>query len=163
MTFVQLISYVINGVRTLTVSGMGKGNTRSAGEIAPFGYDGGAVKGLTALYVTTGNNSDRAIVGYINTNQLAEIGENRIYWTDADGNEVGKIWGHTDGTVEIAGTSGSVNVNHATQYEAMANVFATWKGLMDIQLTAIAAAASTTYTAPTLDLTPAQAKKILIP
>lgn len=165
MTLTTLISYIINGVRTLTVSGMGKGNVRSAGEIAPSGVDCGPASGLTALYATTGNNGDRVIIGYVNTNQLAQPGECRIYWTDANGNEKGKIWGHNDGTVEIAGTSGIVNANHATQYEALNTELTLYINNLNASLTAMGSTWGGTWVPPTtpLDLSTAKATKILIP
>jgi hypothetical protein len=168
MVLSQLISAVTNKVRNLTVIGLGK-TTRSAKEIAPYGIDCNPVSGMMALYATTGNNSDRVIIGYINTQQLAAAGECRIYWTDADGNEKGKIWGREDGTVEIAGTSGSVNANHAMQWEAANTQLQTSVvTFINAQLLLIEAgiiAGGGTYTpgTMTLDLTTAKATKILIP
>lgn len=148
--------------RVFTITGLGtKGDVRTPNECAPAGVDCPPLVGDVAVHANTVSIGGSVTLGVINTNQLANPGERRVYATDADGNEASRIWQHNNGDIELGGTgpAGS-NVNHATQWEALNAQIATWKSLLDTQLTTIAAAAGTTYTAPPLDISTAKLTKI---
>lgn len=138
-------------------------DSKQAQEIAPYGYDAAPVAGLTALYLQTSKRSQPVFAGYVNTNQLAVPGEVRIFATDENGNEKCRIWQHSSGKIEIGGTGAAgSNVNHLTQFETLNTSLAAWKSELDLQLTAIGAAAGSPYTAPTLDISSAETSKLLI-
>jgi hypothetical protein len=161
----KVISITVNKIRTITIAIFGPNDSNSAPESAPYGVDCSPIKGMQAIYLNTSKNGQPAIIGYINTNQLAAPGEFRMYATNADGAEKVKIWGHNDGTVEIAGTSDAVNPNHATQWEGMNTQMQSYITDLNASITAGVASAGGTYTPPVtpLDLTAAKIDKILVP
>jgi len=167
---------IVKKIRSVTVTAFSIKDVRNAPEAAPYGIDSNPVAGMQALYIKTSNDSQPVICGYINTQQLAATGENRIYATDAGGNEVGKVWLHTDGTVELAGVSDSVNANHAAQFEGLQTAFnqlTTDYGNFVTAFNAHVHGGSGTPPTPvpgvipvtdtTADISPAKATKILIP
>lgn len=72
-------------------------------ESSPFGVDSSPIKGMTAIYSPTSNNSEDVILGYINKNQLAESGETRLFSLDANGNLKSYLWLKKDGSLELNG------------------------------------------------------------
>jgi hypothetical protein len=116
----KIISVNTDGVRTLKVVCFGKNDVRTPAECAPFGDDSNPIDGMKAIYAETTTNGQDVIIGYINTQQLAQQGERRMYATDVNGLEQVRIWLHGDGTVELGGTGAAgSNINHATQWEAL--------------------------------------------
>jgi len=51
----------------------------------PYGIDSNPIKGMTAIYSTTGITGQEIIIGYVNTNQITKVGETRIFSTDSEG------------------------------------------------------------------------------
>lgn len=138
-------------------------DSKQAQEIAPYGYDAAPVAGLTALYLQTSKRSAPVFAGYVNTNQLAVPGEVRIFATDENGNEKCRIWLFGDRSIEIGGSGPrGHNTRHLTRFEDLNTSLAAWKEELDLQLTAIGAAAGSPYTAPTLDISSAETSKLLI-
>jgi hypothetical protein len=120
----KFISAVTNKVRTLKVLCFGGFDVRTAKECLPYGVDSNPIANMIALYASTTQNSNAVIVGYINTNQLAQTGETRIFATDVNGVEQTRVWLHSDGTIELGGTGAAgSNTNHAVQYEALKTAF----------------------------------------
>lgn len=152
-----------SGKRTIQALVFGK-IPYGAAEYAPWGIDGCPVKGTNALYSETSNTDARVIWAYENGDQLAQPGELRIYATDAEGNEVGRIWLHTDGSIEIGGTGASgSNDNHLTQYEALNTAITNYLTALNEAITAGVGSAGGTYTAPpAIVLTPALTTKLKI-
>lgn len=168
MNFLTTIksSSIAKGIRTITASLFGPDDARSAEEVAPFGIDACPVPGLQALYIQTSKSTEPVFVGYINKQQLATPGEVRLYWTDANGAEVGRVWGHNDGTVEIGGTgSAGSNLNHATQFEALNTQLTAYINALNIAIGLGVTNAGGTYTPPTtpLDISLSKITKILVP
>jgi len=80
----------------------------------PYGVDSNPIADMIAVYSPTLQKGRAVIVGYINKNQLAAVGEHRIYSTDSQGNLKFSIWLKNDGTCEIGG-----NENHLTRFEEL--------------------------------------------
>ena len=91
--------------RIIKVLGMGKKDIQTPYESMPYGMDSNPIKGMVALQANTGEMGKTAIIGYINVNQLAKIGENRLYSTDEGGTEKAYIWLRNDENIEIGGDS----------------------------------------------------------
>lgn len=78
---------------------------KTALQAGPFGDDSGPLKNMTAIYADTGTNGEPVILGYINNQQMAEIGEKRIYSLKPDGSLSFDIWLKNDETCEIGGNT----------------------------------------------------------
>jgi len=107
MKLVSVISSLVNQAnrRIIKIKGMGKSDIQTCEEASPFGVDSNPIKDMIAVYSKTGEMGSTVIVGYLNKNQLADVGENRLYSTDADGLEQNYIWLKNDGDIEIGGSS----------------------------------------------------------
>lgn len=101
ITFSKLDSVILQaGKRVLKVLQFGP---KTASESAPFGIDSSPLKGMTAIYGSTSNNGDTVILGYIQKNQLAEVGETRFFSLDANGGLKAFIWLKNDGDIQLNG------------------------------------------------------------
>lgn len=96
----------------------GFNDVRTAPETGPYGVDSNPIAGMEAIYADTAARGKQVIIGYINKNQLADVGEFRIYSTDADGNLKAYAWLHNDGTMDLLG-----NANHVAQFEGLQSAF----------------------------------------
>lgn len=70
---------------------------------SPFGVDARPIKGMKAVYMETANDDEPVLIGYINENSQAGIGEVRFYSLDSDGNEQNFIHIKNDGEIDIGG------------------------------------------------------------
>ena len=104
--------------RVVKVLRLGSSDAKTAKEILPFGFDSNPLKDMIAIYAETSSKGGNVIIGYLNKNQLAQVGESRMFSTDADGNLKISIWCKADGTAEIGG-----NTNHLAQFEALQTAF----------------------------------------
>lgn len=84
----------------------------------PYGVDAQPIEDCIAVYSQTGIKGKSVIIGYINKNAIAGVGEHRLFSTDTDG--VVKFYLHlkNDGTCEIGGSA-----NHMTRYEELETAF----------------------------------------
>lgn len=78
---------------------------KTADEIAPYGDDSNPLKDMTAVYIETSEAGEPVIIGYLNTEQLADIGEKRIYSQKANGEISFYIHLKNDGTIEFGGNA----------------------------------------------------------
>lgn len=118
-TLVKTISTAIkNLVRTVKVSRYGKDDTVTGLEAMPYGEDSNPVAGMDAVYLELSSRKNKVIVGYINKQQIAAVGEKRIFSTDENGNIKFYIWLHADGTCEFNG-----NTNHLAQFEGLKTAY----------------------------------------
>lgn len=90
--------------RLVKVLRFGKDDVQTAQEAAPFGTDSNPIKDMIAVYMPTSERGKNVIVGYLNKNQLAEVGEHRIYSTDSGGELKAYVWLKNDGNIELLGT-----------------------------------------------------------
>lgn len=86
------------GKRLIKSIRFGTKDGKQSFESMPYGVDSSPIDGMKAIYASTGTSGKSVVIGYINTNQVAEEGETRIFSSG------GEIWLRTDGTCEILGT-----------------------------------------------------------
>lgn len=94
--------------RVLKFLGWGTKDVQTAIEAGPYGFDSMPVKDMIAVYGRTEEVGKTVIIGYLNKNQLAQLGESRIYSTDDKGALKIDIWLKNDGTMELGGSEGNV-------------------------------------------------------
>lgn len=119
MKFVSVISTSIDDAhrRIVKFFGMGK-RAFTATDASPYGIDSNPIAGMVAIYAESDQNGKTVIIGYLNTNKLAQIGELRLYSTDKNGNEKFYTWLKNDGTYEIGG-----NADNSVRYSKLAAAF----------------------------------------
>ena len=83
---------------------LGKEDVQTSVQASPFGSDTNPPANMRAIYVQTGVKGDTFIIGFINTDLVAEVGENRFFSTDKDGNLIFEARMRNDGTFEIGGS-----------------------------------------------------------
>jgi len=99
----------------------GKSDTRTAIEASPYGIDSNPVKDMVAIYAKTELDGNEYIIGYLNKNRLAEIGETRLFSTDSTGNLKAFVWLKSDGIANLNGdiNGGLIKIdNLKSQYDA---------------------------------------------
>ena len=83
ITYAKIKSATIElGKRILKIEEFG---AKTASESMPFGMDSNPIADMIAIHSTTSNNAESVIIGYINKNQIAGVGESRLYSLDANG------------------------------------------------------------------------------
>lgn len=101
LTFSKLKSSSIEqGKRILKVFQFG---AKTAKEVSPFGFDGCAPENWTAIYGETSNKGESVVIGYINKNQLSEVGGSRMYALGSSGEVVGYVYARASGVLELNG------------------------------------------------------------
>lgn len=75
----------------------------TATQAAPYGVDAQPIEDCIAVYAQSGIKGKTVIIGYINKNAIADVGEHRIFSTDADGAVQFYIHLKNDGTCDIGG------------------------------------------------------------
>ena len=119
LSVVKILSTSItSGKRIIKFLRMGKSDVQTSNEAMPFGFDSNPTKDLIAIYGQSATKGDTVIIGYINKNQLADIGELRLYSTDDNGNQKFYVWLHNDGTCEIGG-----DTNYAVKFNELKTEF----------------------------------------
>jgi hypothetical protein len=89
--------------RVIKVNSMGKGNTQTGLQASPYGIDSNPIPGLIGVYTQSSEMGKTALLGYLNKEMIADVGEIRTFATDADGVEKAYIWLKNDETIEIGG------------------------------------------------------------
>lgn len=125
ITAAKVISNEIDKLkrRLIKVTRFGKSDTQTSLEAMPFGVDSVPVEDLVAIHVKTAEKGKTMIIGYLNKNSIAGIGEHRTYSTDADGVEKTYIWLKNDGIIEVGGSS-----DFMVRYSALETAFNELKG-----------------------------------
>ena len=103
--------------RVVKALGLGKGDVQTPLEASPFGSDSNPPPGLRAIYAKTGTKGDTFIIGYINLDQVAEVGEHRLFSTDEQGNLAFEARMRNDGTFEIGGSVDNLTRHNALNIE----------------------------------------------
>ena len=104
-----------DGMRMIKVDQFG---AKEPYECSPYGFDSNPVKDMTAVYADTSENGEPIIIGYVNENQLADVGELRLYNSNK-----GYIWLKKDDTIELNGNSRTIVafINLKTELENTIN------------------------------------------
>lgn len=95
--------------RLIKFIGYGTNDVKNQPEAMPYGLDSNPVKNMTAIYVQN-VSGQLVVIGYININQLADVGEFRTYATDKDGNLQGSVWLKNNGDVNIVAQGNSTKI-----------------------------------------------------
>ena len=121
--------------RLVKVLGLGSDDVQEVLQVAPYGDDSNPIKDMIAVYSQTNDSGESVIIGYVNKNQIADVGEKRIFSTDADGNVVMALHLKNDGTAEFGGnadnlvryiqTAASIN-ELKSDLNSLKNVFSAW-------------------------------------
>lgn len=130
INLIKIISTEKDNLARLVVKFLrfGKGDVLTAKHSAPYGVDSNPIADMVAVYSTTKERGKGVVVGYINKNQLAEVGELRLFSTDSNGNEQFYTWLKNDGTMEIGGdTDNMVRFSELkTAFDELKNDFNTF-------------------------------------
>lgn len=107
MNLTKVISTELDALkrRLIKVLRYGKNDVQTPIESGPYGIDSNPVKDMIAIYAPTGEKGKTVIIGYLNKNQLAGIGEFRTYSTNENGELSFYTWLKNDGTMEIGGNT----------------------------------------------------------
>lgn len=108
---------------------------KTASESMPFGVDSNPIKDMVAIHAETSNSGESVIIGYINKNQLAEVGESRLYSVDSNGAVKSFIWNKSDGKLWLNGNSHS-----AVRYAPLNTSLQSEKDLINAELAKISTA-----------------------
>lgn len=140
MNLTKVISTAFDGIkrRLVKVQRMGKNDVRTPFEALPYGLDSNPIQDMVCVYSPTGENGKDVIVGYLNKNQLADVGEFRTYSTDAEGNLKFYTWLKNDGTMELGGTA-----DNLVRYQKLSDELTTFQNKLTTQLSLIAAGIAT--------------------
>jgi hypothetical protein len=120
--------------RVVKILRFGLADTLTPIQVAPYGVDSVPIKDMVAVYSETSEKGKSVIVGYLNKNALAGVGEHRTFSTDANGALKFYIWQKANGTCEMGG-----NIHNLVRYTPLDLGLQTEVGLINQNLTAIAA------------------------
>lgn len=120
LNITKILSTSFDDIQRRLIKVLRKGNSdiQTPFEASPFGIDSNPLKDMIAVYGPTEEKGKTVIIGYIDKNKLADIGETRLYSTDSDGNLRFYTWLKNDGTMEIGG-----NTKHMVRYEELETAF----------------------------------------
>ena len=136
---------------------------KTAKTVSSFGDDSYPLKDMTAIIGRTSERGDAVILGYINKNQIAKVGEKRIFSLHEDGTLSFSIHLKNDGTCEIGD-----NKDNAVRYKKLNEALQSEVQALNIELgkisTAIGAVGGTYTVEPiTIDLTASKIEEIKVP
>ncbi len=136
ITLANIVSSAIEfGRRILTVTQFG---AKTSQESSPFGDDSNPLQGMTAVFAETTEIGEPVIIGYINENQLAAVGEKRLYSLDENGNESTFVWLKNNGNLELNG-----NTFSAVRFQNLQVSLQNSDTAINVELNKIAAAITT--------------------
>lgn len=107
MKILKVTQTYFNDLKQRIIKGWnGKSDTRTAKQLAPFGVDSNPVKDVPYIYMKTELDGKEVIVGFIQKDLLAEVGETRLFSTDTNGNLQTYIWlKNADNEMHLGGDS----------------------------------------------------------
>lgn len=152
MNAVKIISTELDNLarRLVKFLRFGRDDVQTSLQAGPYGTDSNPIKDMVAIYSETQEKGKTIIVGYINRNQMADAGENRIFSTDSSGNVKTFIWLKNDGTMLVGG-----DTDNMVRYIPLDSGLQALKDLIQTELTKIAtgiAGAGGSYTPGTLSV-----------
>lgn len=137
MNLVKVINSVVSGLGTRVVKfyRFGLKDVQTSEAVAPYGVDSNPVKDMIAVYAETTIKGETKIIGYINKNSLAEVGELRLFSTDADGGEKNYVWLKSGAFMELNGSEDNV-----VRFKKLDDALQNEVKLINLQLKAISTA-----------------------
>ena len=127
-------SEVKDDIRIVKVLVMGKDDLRTPASIGPYGDDSHPIEEVIALYGSTGEKGDDVIIGYINKNQIAKLGERRLFSTDSKGNVKAFVYLKNDGKLALNGDE-----HNATRHSPLDSSLSSLVNSINAELTKVAA------------------------
>lgn len=91
------------GQRIVKILRFGRSDVLTPTQVAPHGIDSHPVKNMTAIQAETATLGETIVVGYINTDLIAEAGEIHLFSTNSDGAEQFRIKLTNNGEAHIGG------------------------------------------------------------
>lgn len=112
ITFSKAKDFAIQqGKRILQVLQFG---AKTAKVASAYGDDSNPIDNMTAIYAETSVNSEPVILGYINTQQIAQKGEKRIFSQKENGDLAFEIYLKNDGSCEIKSAESDATITLTT-------------------------------------------------
>lgn len=108
ISLVKILSTTVDSMERRIVKALrlGKSDTQTSFETGNFGIDSNCPDGFVAVYAPSMIKGESVILGYINKNQMAEIGELRLFSTNTAGDtEKFYVWLRNTGHLELGGDS----------------------------------------------------------
>jgi hypothetical protein len=121
--------------RLIKITRYGKSDIQEAVEVSPYGIDSNPIKNKIAIYAPSSSNGKTVIIGYIDKDKLAEVGEMRIFSTNASGVLKAYTWYKNDGTQELNG-----NADNLVRWSALNTALQNQIAQQQAELVKIAAA-----------------------
>lgn len=119
MNVVKTISTQIkDSIRFIKFLRMGRSDVQESRQVAPYGTDSNPIKDMVAIYAPTGEDGKTVVIGYVNKNQIADVGEHRIFSTNTNGDVQMYVHLKNDGTAEFGGDS-----NFMVRYNELETAF----------------------------------------
>ena len=134
----------------------GKDDVQTSRQVAPHGIDSNPVKDMVAIQAATAIQGETIVLGYINKDMIAEVGELHLFATDDTGAEKIRIKLKADGTAEFGG-----DTDNLVRYTPLNTELQAFKTAMQAELTKIATGitgVSGAYTPGTLSVDISAAK-----
>ena len=103
-TIGKVISTTVkNGKRFIKMLLRGRNDVQETHNVDSWGVDSHAVKDAACVVLKTEVMGQSVVIGFVNSEQIAKVGERRTFSTDKDGNLKFYIHQKNDGTCEIGG------------------------------------------------------------
>ena len=131
-----------SGRRILKILGLGKEDIQTSYESMPYGIDSSPIKDMIAIQMESSERGKTVVVGYINTKQVAAVGELKIYATDSQGVEQGSVHLKNTGEVVASGTTIQLNgdIDNVVKFIPLDAGLQSEVALINVELAKIAAA-----------------------
>lgn len=132
INLVKIISTEVDDAmrRIVKVLRMGLKDIRTPFEASPFGVDSNCPKNFIAVYAETEEKGKNVIIGYLNKNAKADVGELRLFSTDKDGKEKFYVQLKNNGFLGLGGTG-----NFAVKFNELKTEFNSLKGTVSSHIT----------------------------
>lgn len=120
VNFIKVISTEIDDLQRRVIKFLryGKSDVQTSEQVSPFGIDSNPLKDMIAIYAPSSVRGGNVVLGYLNKNQLAAIGETRLFSEDPNGDLSTYLWIKNDGTIEVGG-----NTDFMVRYTALESSF----------------------------------------
>lgn len=89
--------------RLVKVLRFGRNDVQTPIQAAPPFIDAGPLKNMAAVYGATADKGTPVIIGYLNKDQIADVGELRLTCFDSNGAEQNYVFLRNTGNIEIGG------------------------------------------------------------
>lgn len=120
INLVKILSTDFDSVKRRVVKFLRFGliDVQTADEYGPHGIDSNPVKDMIAVYAETSQKGDTVIIGYLKRDQIAQVGETRLFSTDQNGVLKTYLWLKNDGTILLGGDQ-----NNLTRFQQLEEGF----------------------------------------